>query len=85
MLNLRKFNKNLAKNWPERENSAADYFPLNTNLILLLIGLFLGQTIHPKLKSMNSNNIFKFIGQNSLEMYTSHFIIDIKKFQLFVF
>jgi uncharacterized membrane protein len=55
--------------------SAADYFPLNKNLILLIIGLFLGQTIHPKLKSMTSNNIFKFIGQNSLELYTSHFII----------
>jgi len=55
--------------------STADYFPLNRNLILLLIGLFLGQTIHPKLKPMISNNIFKFIGQNSLELYTSHFII----------
>ena len=55
--------------------SAADYFPLNRNLILLIFGLFLGQTIHPKLKPHNINNIYKFMGQNSLELYTIHFII----------
>ena len=57
--------------------NAADYFPLNTKLILLIYGLFLGQVIHPKLKASKNDkiSILEEIGKNSLELYTSHFVI----------
>jgi uncharacterized membrane protein len=55
--------------------SAADYFPLNKNLILVIGGLLAGQLITPIIKPISSNSMFKIIGQNSLDLYTSHFII----------
>lgn len=55
--------------------STADYFPLNKNLILIIGGLLAGQVITPIIKPISSESIFKTIGQNSLELYTSHFII----------
>jgi uncharacterized membrane protein len=58
--------------------NTADYFPLNTKLILLICGLFLGQVIHPKLKPLAKNDktiILEEMGKKSLELYTSHFII----------
>ena len=55
----------------------ADYFPLNKKLILLICGLFLAQVIHPKLKPSDDDktSVLEEIGKNSLEFYTSHFII----------
>jgi uncharacterized membrane protein len=55
----------------------ADYFPLNAKLILLISGLFLAQIIHPKLKPTKNDktNVLEEMGKNSLELYTSHFII----------
>ena len=55
----------------------ADYFPLNTKLILLICGLFLAQVIHPKLKPTKNDktSILEEMGKNSLELYTSHFVI----------
>lgn len=55
--------------------SAADYFPLNKNLILIISGLFLGQIITPHLKPATHDNIFKLIGTNSLDLYTVHMLI----------
>jgi hypothetical protein len=58
--------------------NTADYFPLNTKLILLICGLFLGQVIHPKLKPLDKNDktiVLEEMGKKSLELYTSHFII----------
>lgn len=55
--------------------SAADYFPLNKNLILIIGGLVLGQIITPWIKPMESNSIFKTMGKNSLDLYTSHMLI----------
>jgi len=55
--------------------SAADYFPLNKNLILIIGGLLLGQIITPLIKPTQSTSIFKKLGQNSLELYTSHILI----------
>jgi uncharacterized membrane protein len=55
----------------------ADYFPLNKKLILLICGLFLAQVIHPKLKPIDNDktSVLEEMGKNSLELYTSHFII----------
>ena len=55
----------------------ADYFPLNKKLILLICGLFLAQVIHPKLKATDNDktSVLEEMGKNSLELYTSHFII----------
>jgi uncharacterized membrane protein len=55
--------------------SAADYFPLNKKFILLIVGLFLGQTINPILKPMEINNVLADMGKKSLELYTGHFLI----------
>jgi uncharacterized membrane protein len=55
--------------------SAADYFPLNKNLILVIGGLLLGQILTPWIKPLGSSSIFKTLGKNSLELYTSHMII----------
>lgn len=59
--------------------STADWFPLNKKLYLIIIGLLFGQIITQHIKPYQTNNkilnIFKFMGTNSLELYTSHFII----------
>ncbi len=58
--------------------SAADYFPLDKNLILIICGLALGQLITPYLKPSPPSydeSIFKTIGKNSLDLYTSHILI----------
>ena len=58
--------------------SAADYFPLDKNLILIICGLALGQLITPYLKPSppsSDESIFKTIGKNSLDLYTSHILI----------
>lgn len=57
--------------------SAADYFPLNRNLILIIGGLALGQLVTPYLKALSEtdNPMFKTIGKNSLELYTTHMLI----------
>lgn len=55
--------------------AAADYFPLNKNLILIIGGLALGQIVIPKIKPMESSSIFKTLGKNSLDLYTTHMII----------
>ena len=59
--------------------SAADYFSLNKNLILIIGGLGLGQLITPYLKPSDvystNDSILKTIGKNSLELYTSHMLI----------
>ncbi len=58
--------------------SAADYFPLDVNLILIIGGLALGQLTTPYLKPSQDQSkecIFKTVGKNSLELYTSHMLI----------
>jgi len=55
--------------------SAADYFPLNNNLILVIGGLLLGQVLTPWIKPLGSSSVFKTLGKNSLELYTSHILI----------
>jgi uncharacterized membrane protein len=56
-----------------------DYFPLNKWLPLILAGLIVGQ--HFNLSKLNfnnflsNNNILTKIGQNSLQLYTSHVVI----------
>jgi uncharacterized membrane protein len=58
--------------------SAADYFPLNRNLILIIGGLGLGQLFTPYLKPSDvdtNETFFKTMGKNSLELYTSHMLI----------
>lgn len=55
--------------------SAADYFPLKKNLILVIGGLLLGQIIIPNIKPIKSSSIFKTLGKNSLDLYTSHLLI----------
>jgi uncharacterized membrane protein len=48
--------------------NTADYFPLNTKLILLICGLFLAQVIHPKLKPSDDDktSVLEEIGKNSV-------------------
>jgi len=58
--------------------SAADYFPLNRNLILIIGGLALGQLVTPYLTDKSSEedeSILVAMGKNSLELYTSHMLI----------
>jgi uncharacterized membrane protein len=58
--------------------SAADYFPLDKNLILIICGLGLGQLITPYLKpSSNYSNksILVAMGKSSLDLYTTHILI----------
>ena len=59
--------------------SMMDYFPLNKWLPLILAGLIVGQHFNlSKLKFNNflsNNNILTKIGQNSLQLYTSHVVI----------
>lgn len=61
--------------------SAADYFPLDKNLILIIGGLGLGQLITPYLKPSEpldeeiNSPVFKTIGKNSLDLYTTHMLI----------
>lgn len=59
--------------------SMMDHFPLNNWLPLILAGLMIGQHYDlSKLKFNNflsNNNILTKIGQNSLQLYTSHVVI----------
>ena len=56
-----------------------DWFPLNKWLPVILAGLIVGQNFDlSKLKFNNflsNNNILTKIGQNSLQLYTSHVVI----------
>lgn len=56
--------------------NSMDYFPLQTWLPVLLIGLILGQNLDVnKLDLLDFNNIITDIGKNSLNLYTTHVII----------
>ena len=56
--------------------NSMDYFPLQTWLPVLLIGLILGQNLDiNKLGLLDFNNIITDIGKNSLNLYTTHVII----------
>jgi len=56
--------------------NSMDYFPLQTWLPVLLIGLILGQNLDVnKLDFLDFNNIITDIGKNSLNLYTTHLII----------
>jgi len=56
--------------------NSMDYFPLQSWLPVLLIGLLLGQNIDlNKLVVLDFNNTITDIGKNSLNLYTIHVII----------
>jgi uncharacterized membrane protein len=57
--------------------SAADWFPLQKYLKLLILGLLMAQLFYIKpYKAKNKiENIFKEMGKKSLELYYSHFVI----------
>jgi len=63
--------------------STIDWFPLNKNLPLMLIGILIGHVAfnnNNKNKNNNKNNtdketMLEWIGKNSLYLYTSHMVI----------
>jgi uncharacterized membrane protein len=56
--------------------NSMDYFPLQTWLPVLLIGLIIGQNLDlNKLGVLDFNNTITDIGKNSLNLYTTHVII----------
>jgi len=56
--------------------NSMDYFPLQTWLPVLLIGLIIGQNFDlNKLGVLDFNNTITDIGKNSLNLYTTHLII----------
>lgn len=60
--------------------NTVDWFPLNTNLPLIIFGILLGQTVfnyeyEEKMDKNEKENIFSWIGQNALPLYTLHFVI----------
>jgi uncharacterized membrane protein len=53
-----------------------DWFPLNKWLPLLICGLIVGQhEDFSKIKLLNNKSILTFLGKNSLDLYTIHFLI----------
>lgn len=57
-------------------SNSMDYFPLQTWLPVLLIGLIIGQNVDlNKLGFLDFNNKITDIGKNSLNLYTTHVII----------
>lgn len=60
-----------------------DYFPLQSWLHVLLIGLIIGQNIElNKTEFLDFNNIITDIGKNSLNLYTIHLIILLMFYKL---
>ena len=56
--------------------NSMDYFPLQTWLPVLLIGLIIGQNVDlNKFGLLDFNNTITDIGKNSLNLYTTHLII----------
>ena len=58
----------------------ADWFPIQKNMKLIIFGLLLAQIfikyINPyKTKYTGIEQNLKWMGENSLELYTSHFVI----------
>jgi uncharacterized membrane protein len=57
-------------------SNSMDYFPLQTWLPVLLIGLIIGQNLDlNKVGFLDFNNTITDIGKNSLNLYTTHVII----------
>jgi uncharacterized membrane protein len=65
--------------------SMADWFPLNRNMPILLIGTLIGGIIYKTkknntemvVKEKRKDTIFEWMGKNSLDLYTGHMIIII--------
>lgn len=55
------------------EYNMMDWFPLQTWLPILFIGVVLGQTV--ELSFMENDNILTKIGKNSLNLYTLHYVL----------
>jgi peptidoglycan/LPS O-acetylase OafA/YrhL len=63
--------------------SAIDWFPLNRYIPIMIGGVLIGHVLGDKLNfNIGSSKILEFIGNNSLELYTSHvlFLIGLNRF-----
>jgi len=63
--------------------SAVDWFPLNRYIPIMIGGVLIGHVLGDKLNfNIGSSKILEFIGNNSLELYTSHvlFLIGLNRF-----
>ena len=55
--------------------NAIDWFPLNNYMPLLISGVLIGHLLENKINiDIGSNKILEFLGNNSLELYTTHLL-----------